>query len=147
MSTAKKNGTFFDDDFEVTYEEDVPFTYSFDTKQTTKKLSDATVVLDAPDYRSMPGNSPEHFSQNTGRVPKNRYDNRYDSRDSGFTDEYDSENFDVEYFGSDDTRTRMITWTPVMTGAPAMITEHVPADVPGIITWRMIMTDVPAVNI
>ncbi len=102
MSTAKKNGTFFDDDFEVTYEEDVPFTYSFDTKQTTKKLSDATVVLDAPDFRSMPGNSPEHFSQNTGRVPKNRYDNRYDSRASGFTEEYDSENFDVEYFGSDD---------------------------------------------
>ena len=102
MSNAKKNSTFFDDDFEVTYEEDVPFTYSFDTKQTTNKLSDATVVLDAPDYRSVSGVCSKQPSKNTAGIYKNRYEDSYDSRDGGYTDEYDSEDFDVEYFDSDD---------------------------------------------
>lgn len=102
MSTAKKNSTFFDDDFEVTYEEDVPFTYSFDTKQTTKQLSDATVVLDAPDYRSMPGRRPEPPSMNTEGVYQNRYVDSYDGMDDGYTDDYDSDDFDVEYYDSDD---------------------------------------------
>lgn len=102
MSTAKKNSTFFDDDFEVTYEEDVPITYSFDTKQTTNKLSDATVVLDAPDYRSVSGVCSKQPSKNTEGIYKNRYEDSYDGRDGGYTDEYDSEDFDVEYFDSDD---------------------------------------------
>ena len=102
MSNAKKNSTFFDDDFEVTYEEDVPITYSFDTKQTTNKLSDATVVLDAPDYRSVSGVCSKQPSKNTEGIYKNRYEDSYDGRDGGYTDEYDSEDFDVEYFDSDD---------------------------------------------
>lgn len=102
MSTAKKNSTFFDDDFEVTYEEDVPFTYNFDTRQTTKKLSDATVVLDAPDYRSVPGRSTGQSVQDTRGIYNSRYDGRYNSEDDGYTDEYDSDDFDVEYFDSDD---------------------------------------------
>ena len=42
------NTTPFDDDFEVTYEEEVPFTYSFDTKPAAKDLSDETVVMNTP---------------------------------------------------------------------------------------------------
>lgn len=51
MENKKNSPSLFDDDFEVTYEEEVPFTYSFDTKDqidpvpTSKySLTDHTVV-------------------------------------------------------------------------------------------------------
>jgi hypothetical protein len=45
MDSSKKNTTFFDEDFEVTFEEDVPFTYSDETKPITDRMTDETVVM------------------------------------------------------------------------------------------------------
>lgn len=68
MGSTKNSATVFDDDFEVTYEEDIPFSYSFDTKPVSNGATDETVVMDADD------------------------DFEYDERDS----EYDADEYDID---------------------------------------------------
>lgn len=52
MSTTKNGATIFDDDFEVTYEEEIPFSYSFDTKPVSGDTVNKTVAVDADEYDS-----------------------------------------------------------------------------------------------
>lgn len=47
MSKAKNTSSLFDEDFEVTYEEEVPFTYTFDSKPIKKQVIDETVVMNS----------------------------------------------------------------------------------------------------
>lgn len=90
-----KSTTPFDDDFEVTYEEEVPFTYSFDTKPVTKDLSDETIVMDTPlqnpadNYASDDYNSDVYDSDD-------KYDWDGDDEDSYGADRYPSDDYDGE---------------------------------------------------
>lgn len=90
-----KSTTPFDDDFEVTYEEEVPFTYSFDTKPVTKDLSDETIVMDTPlqnpadNYASDVYNSDVYDSDD-------KYDWDGDDEDSYGADRYPSDDYDGE---------------------------------------------------
>ncbi|CUX42410.1 hypothetical protein [Clostridium sp. C105KSO13] len=90
-----KSTTPFDDDFEVTYEEEVPFTYSFDTKPVTKDLSDETIVMDTPlqnpadNYASDDYNSDVYDSDD-------KYDWDGDDEDSYGANRYPSDDYDGE---------------------------------------------------
>ena len=99
-----------------------------------------------PDYRSVSGVCSKQPSKNTAGIYKNRYEDSYDSRDGGYTDEYDSEDFDVEYFDSDDYEDddydiddgygrRSRSDYRIM-----IISMRVTAGVHAMIIWMMIMT-------
>lgn len=77
MDSRKNTTTFFDEDFEVTYEEDVPFTYNEETKQMTDSLSDETILM-------------------TGSIPSKafRSNDIYDDQDN----EEDFSSYDEEYY-------------------------------------------------
>lgn len=51
MGSTKNSTSIFDDDFEVTYEEEIPFSYGFDTSSDSKGVTDETVVMDEDDYQ------------------------------------------------------------------------------------------------
>ncbi|MGC4017800.1 MAG: hypothetical protein QM793_00190 [Muricomes sp.] len=91
MRNTKNTTTFFDDDFEVTYEEDIPFTYSFDAEHDTKELTDETVVIDTSLYEK----------NNYSRASRNKRDNSrsdfYDDRDDYDADLYDDgDDYDLD---------------------------------------------------
>lgn len=99
MSNTKNTTTFFDDDFEVTYEEEEPFTYNFDVEPVTKDLSTKTIVMDTPYYRD--------DKYRNDRYGDNKYrDNRYDEdiydRNEDEAETYDKEEYDADIYGGDE---------------------------------------------
>ena len=74
MNKAKNTASLFDEDFEVTYEEEVPFTYTFESKPIKRPVLDETVVMDSATF-----------------VDKNYDDDNYDAYDSDSYDDYEQE--------------------------------------------------------
>lgn len=99
MGSTKNSATIFDDDFEVTYEEDIPFSYSFDTKPVSQDVTDETVVMDAEDSRPFPKKSPDRSFVKTDRTMRgNRYTEVIDEDPYRYEDdsEYEADEYDVE---------------------------------------------------
>lgn len=99
MSSTKNTTTFFDDDFEVTYEEEEPFTYSLDVEPVTKDLSNETIVIDTPHYRDDKYPN-DRYRDNKYR--NNRYDEDIYDRDEDEADIYDKDEYDADIYGGDD---------------------------------------------
>ena len=98
MSTTKKSATIFDDDFEVTYEEEIPFSYSFDTKPVPDQTADHTIDADTDDYRPQPQGRKKQPSPypSVPRRSRASQDN-IDVYDDDFDDNYDDDEYDEEY--------------------------------------------------
>lgn len=95
-----KNTTPFDDDFEVTYEEEVPFTYSFDTKSVTKKLSDETVVMNTPPQKRRDNYNTDDYDSNYYDSDDQDADNAYDW-DGDDDDSYSADRYSSDSYGYD----------------------------------------------
>lgn len=91
-----KSNTPFDDDFEVTYEEEVPFTYSFDTKPVTKDLSDETIIMDTSQR-----NPADHYASDNYDPDIYDSDNEYDW-DSDGEDSYGEDRYSSDYYDYDE---------------------------------------------
>lgn len=92
MSITKKSSTVFDDDFEVTYEEEIPFTYEFDTKPVTDK----TVVIDTAGYKSAAMKRPDGPAGGLSYVSAKRQNTaRYEEDyEDGYDEIYEDESND-----------------------------------------------------
>lgn len=98
MGSTKNSASIFDDDFEVTYEEEIPFSYGFDTDSDPKGVTDETVVMDARDYRTVPGKRPKRTSQKSMEtVYQKRYDEKEYEEDSAYYDEEYEDDYDSTY--------------------------------------------------
>lgn len=96
MSTGKKRGSVFDDEFEVIYEEEIPFKYSFDTKPAKGDTTDKMKVIrnhgGLDDYDNPDDNDDlDNY--------EDRYSSLYDSGDFGGYDVMDN---DDDFGGYDD---------------------------------------------
>lgn len=90
MSKTRNNVSLFDEDFEVTYEEDVPFTYNFETKPVSKPISDETIVIPTP-------------SRKASALVKDDFDDiRY--ADDFDDDDHSEDRFDDDYDNSNNNR-------------------------------------------
>lgn len=99
MSSTKNSTTFFDDDFEVTYEEEEPFTYSFDVEPITKDLSNETIVMDTPHYRD---DKYQNDRYRDNKYRNNRYDEVIYDRDEDEADIYDKDEYDADIYDGDE---------------------------------------------
>lgn len=89
MGTMKKSASIFDDDFEVTYEEEIPFTYTFDTKPVPDDLKDETVIMDTADFKNI---SRKRQSEPVKNYDDDYQDDIYDAythRNAGWQDNED----------------------------------------------------------
>lgn len=102
MPSHKKNTQYFDDDFEVTYEEEIPFHYN--TSNMDLKTDSVTPYY-ADDFEDDYNNRYDH---NYDDDYDDRYDDEYnDEYDDRYDDEYDDDyddRYDDDYDEEDDDR-------------------------------------------
>lgn len=104
MSNTKSN-TIFDDDFEVTYEEEIPFSYGFDTKPVSEKASDKTVIMDPVNYRTKPDNrqsARKASGQNYGKRRSDSSVTDYEEDDGYYNDGYEDSCKEIDYDNYED---------------------------------------------
>lgn len=108
MSKTRNTASLFDEDFEVTYEEEVPFTYTFDTKPESPSVLDETVLIDSASYKARVSPRKKSTSQEDGSYRFSSYENEYDddSDDSQYKDNESNQGYDDDYEYDRDSRSR-----------------------------------------
>lgn len=87
MNKAKNNTSVFDDNFEVTYEEEIPFSYTFETRPMPNKR---TASADTVDYRPL-------HSKSAGRTaPRKARRASSGPAPQSYTDRYIPDQYDTD---------------------------------------------------
>ncbi|MCI6466888.1 MAG: ATP-dependent RNA helicase [Faecalicatena sp.] len=96
MSSKKNSTSIFDDDFEVTYEEEIPFSYSFDTKPVSKGATDETVVMAERDFDEVDyeDSYEDDYDEDYGDSYEDEYDDQYEN--DYYDQDYEEDDYDYD---------------------------------------------------